>query len=352
MDVSSGTMLAIIEQMDVGCNVDNTTQFLLLMLLKVCLDSGTLYLCCLKPLVSFLNLCSVSIVLVDLILAFFMVTTIWLEVHTSHMALCFFMAHFSAAYSVLPLPMMCLGVLDYYLEGTCTGNKRYKLLRNGVLTLLLWTLSGVYAFVSVQARLLEQDRNMRYLVCEIEESKVVTCTVVVLFTLLVCALLPYWPTIPRWIKEADQISQAREEIIETQTSDLRRILTPDSDTKCIKESFLERAVPCPPMWLSLTLGFSVFWMPYLAVTSICVVFDFGVPAYISVNLLWVQCMNSLLVGTRFWLRSETQGPYNSLPENVCLWQVYWHLSTGTNAQQLPVSVFNPIKEKRNTLFYV
>uniref|UniRef100_A0AAV2M0I2 Uncharacterized protein n=1 Tax=Knipowitschia caucasica TaxID=637954 RepID=A0AAV2M0I2_KNICA len=107
------------------------------------------------------------------------------------------------------------------------------------------------------------------------------------------------------------------------------------------------------MIVSLLLSFGVFWLPYLTVTTVCFVFEFGVPAYISVNLLWVQCVNSMLAGVVFWLRSDTVGPYSSVPDHVCLWQAYWQLSTETQMQkQLTVAMFNPSKSKESTAFDV
>lgn len=325
-------MLAIIEQDKQGSYVDNTTQFLILILAKVCLDFGAMYLCYLKPLLSFFNMCSLSIILVDLILAMFMSVTLWLDVHTSHTVLCFIMAHFSAAYSAVPIPMLCLGILDYGLQVTQTTKKCLNLVKTIILVLLLWSIAGIYAYATVDATLLEQERDGRYLVCEIQESKVVTYSVIVMFNLMFFVLLPYWSLIPQWVKEADQISEAREKTVKTKTSDLVKIttVTPEEEIKCTKE---DSAKPRPSMHISLLLGFGVIWIPYLSVSTVCSLFEFGIPAYISVNLLWVQCINSVLAGTVFWLRSNTVGPYSNLPDSVCLWQVYWHLSRGSEAHQ-------------------
>lgn len=324
-------MLAIIEQNKQGAYVDNSIEFLTLILSKVCLDLGTMYLCNLKPL-SFLNICSLSIVLVDLILAVFMSATLWLDVHTSHMALCFIMAHFSAAYSALPVPMLCLGILDYSLQVTQATKKCLNLARTTILVLLLWSIAGIYAHASAGATLLEQEKNGRYLVCEIQESKAVTYSVIAMFNVMLLVLLPYWSSIPQWVKEADQIFDAREKTVKTKTSDLITIKTvtlEDEITSTKKESAKSR----PSMYISLLLGFGVIWTPYLSVTTICSLFEFGIPAYISVNLLWVQCINSLLAGTVFWLRSNSVGPYSNLPDNICSWQVYWHLSRDSEAHQ-------------------
>lgn len=351
--MEASNMMAIIEQGDSkqGCYTDNTAQFYILILLKVCLDFGALFLCYVKPLRSFLNMCSVSIVLVDHILIACM-TTLWMDVHRSHAALCFIMAHFSAAYAAVPVPMLCLAILDYYLQDTWAGREYIKMVRNTVLMLLTWVIAGIYSYSTIDATLLEQKRNVRYLLCEIQESKVVAYSVVAVSTLMVCAMLPYWSLIPQWLKEANRISEAREELVESKKSDLiiTKTVTPEEDIKPTKEDF---AMPRPPMHISLILGFGVFWITYLAATTLCVVFDFGIPAYINVNLLWVQCVNSLLAGTVFWLRSDTERPYSSLPENVCLWQAYWQLSTGTEAhQQQPATMSKPSKGKKSTPFYV
>lgn len=327
-------MLAIIEQagLEQGSSTDNTTRFIILILSKVCLELGAMYLCNLKLLQFFLNMCCISIVLVDLMLAVFMSATLWLDVHTSHSVLCFIMAHFSAAYSALPVPMLCLGILDYHLQVTQDTKKSMNLVRTAVLVLLLWSIAGIYAFATVDARLLERDRDVRYTICEIQESNVVAYSVVVLFTLMFFVLLPYWSLIPQWVKAADRLSEARLNTAETRTSDLIKMttVTPEEDIKCTKE---DSTMLRPSMHISLLLGFGVFWMPYLVVITVCVVFEFGIPAYISVNILWVQCINSVLAGIVFWLKSDTVGPYCNLSDNLCLWQVYWHLSAGSETHQ-------------------
>uniref|UniRef100_A0A8C6UDZ2 Uncharacterized protein n=1 Tax=Neogobius melanostomus TaxID=47308 RepID=A0A8C6UDZ2_9GOBI len=214
---------------------------------------------------------NVSIVLVDLIVVAFMSATLWLDVHTSHTALCFIMAHFSAAYSALPVPMFFLGILDYYLQWA--GSKCFKLVRNAVWILLIWAIAGIYTYATVNSKLEEQERGARYLICETQESQVVTYSVLALTTLVFFVLLPYLPLIPQWVKEADRISE-------------------------------DFAMPRPSMQIT--------------VTTLCTVFESGIPAYISVNLLWVQCLNSLLEGTVFWLGSDTVRPYSTLPDNICL----------------------------------
>lgn len=350
-------MLGIIEQWDVasGCHTANTDKYLFLMLFKLGVDVLVLYLCCRKLYTSFLSMCSLSIIVADLVIVLF-VASVWFFGPDMYLvSLCFILANASTIYGALPLPMMCLGLLDYCLEDTylCNQKALYKYLRNSVLTLLVWMLAIIHSTGSTNFDLmeLEYETGIKALVCEVKESTLITYFILVLFTAVICTMLPYWSMIPQWVKEAERLADTREER-ENQSSDLFTS-TNCTDTKNTEENYLEETVqPCPPLWLSLTLGFGMFWMPYLAVSVVCMILGFGVPAYITVNLLWLECTNSFLMGVVFWVNSKTQGPYTQLPENVCLWHVYWHLSNGTQQQQLPIAVFNPSKGKRNSLLYV
>ncbi|XP_029995481.1 uncharacterized protein LOC115422965 [Sphaeramia orbicularis] len=346
LEGNTGMMLAIIEKQDeeYGCHTDNSVQFIILMLLKTGMDAGVLYLCCRKLYTNFLSMSNLSIFLADVIMLFSMAVVLSLKAEYSHFSLCFILAFFSATYAALPLPTMCLLLLDYCLEDTCSGKQSAlgKCLRNLTMTLLLWTVVVIYSIGSVTPELMELEYNTgsKAVVCEIYESRAVNYFTVGLFSALILALLPCWQMIPQWISEANRISEARDKIQEKQQSD--RILT-SAETK----SFVaDPTIPQPPLWLSLTLGFAVFWIPYLTVSVACQLFGFGVPPYITVNLLWVQCTNSVIVGVMFWIQSKTLGPYNRLPEDVCSWHVYWHLSKGTHVQKL--AVFDPTKKKGNT----
>lgn len=350
-------MLAVIEQWEVssGCHTDNTEKYLLLVLFKLGLDAAVFYLCCRKVHMSFLSMCSLSIILADVAMAAFLTAVRFLGAERSPVSPCFILANASATYAGLPLPVMFLGLLDCCLGDTYLYKQStsFKILRNAALTLLGWMLAVIYSFGSVKAELMELEYTAwkKALVCEVQESKLITFFTLVLFTAVICAMLPFWSSIPQWLKEADRLAEVREEQ-ENQRSDLLFISTDCTETKS-KKNYLEVTTsPRPPLWLSLTMGFSVFWIPYLATSVTCLAFNFGVPAYITVNILWLECTNSFLMGVLFWAKSNTLGPYSNLPENVCLWHVYWHLSKATGQQQHSIAVFNPSKGKRTTLLYV
>ncbi|XP_042348531.1 probable G-protein coupled receptor 160 [Plectropomus leopardus] len=350
-------MLGIIEQWDEasGCHTGNTDKYLLLMFFKLGLDAAVLHLCCPKRYTSFLSICSLSIVLADLVMVLFVASMWFLGPDRYLVSLCFILAKASTTYGALPLPMMCLGFLDYCLvdSNLCNQSTFGKYLRNASLTVLVWILAYIYSFVSANSDLMELDyvTGIKALVCQVEESALIAYFILGLFTCVICTMLPYWSMIPQWLKEAERLSEEREEQ-GNQSSDFLFISTNNTETKSSKENYQETVQPYPPLWFSLTLGFGVFWIPYLTVSVACMVLGYGVPAYITVNLLWLECTNSFLMGVVFWVNSKSQGPYSQLPENVCLWHVYWHLSKGTRQHQLPVAVFNPSKVKRNSLLHV
>lgn len=353
LELPTVKMLAIIEQWTVdSCHRDNTAQYLLLVLLKAGMDAAVLYLCRPKFYTSFISICSLSIFLADMVMLSFLC---FLEATRSPVSLCFLLAYASATYAALPLPVICFSLLDYILGDDCISNQRAscKALRNISLTILVWTFAAIYSSESAMTELMELEylSGMKVLVCEVQESTLITYFVVGGFIAVFATLLPFWSKTLRWLKEAERLSHQREECQEYRRSDLLLTSTRYTETKN-GEFLLETVQPRPPLWISLILCFSSVWIFYLLISMVCLFFGFGVPAYLTVNLPWLECTNSLIMGVLFWVKSDTQGPYSHLPENVCLWHVYWHLSKGTQLQQLPVAVFNPSKEKRNTLYYI
>ncbi|KAF7668632.1 hypothetical protein LDENG_00296250 [Lucifuga dentata] len=339
-------MLAIIEQWGGdSCHRDNTSLYLLLVFVKAGLDAVILYLCWRKLYTSFISLCSLSVFLADMVMMFFLVNVYFLGATRSPVSLCFLLAYASAAYAALPLPMLAFGLLDYILADECISNQRaiYKTLRNIFLTVLMWTFAILYSSESAVTEMtqLEYLGGTTALVCEVQESMLILYFVLGLFIAIFATLLPFWSKILRWLREAERLSHQREECQEYQRSDL---LLTFSRYETKSGEFVQESMR-PPLWVSLTLCFSSVWIPYFIISMACLIFGFGVPAYLTINLLWLECTNSVMVGVLFWVKSKTQGPYSQIPENMCLWSVYWHLSKGTQMQQLPTAVFNPSKER-------
>lgn len=348
-------MFAVIEEWEVGSDYRtvNTDKYLFLMLLKFGLDMTVYSLCSQKPFVSLLSMCSLCIVLADGALVMALAGAWFLGPDKTPVPLCMLLVIASTTYEAVPLPMSFLGFLDYCLFDTCCHrhSATRRKMRDVFLTLLVWTTALIYSFCFVKAEtvVLDVTTKTMALACQVKESIMVTCFILITLTVVLCAALPYFSSISQWLKEADQLSKTREEK-DKQTSDFLVVASKHTETKFNEED--QEKPNRPPLWLSLMLGFAVFWMPYLSTSAVCLLLGFGVPAYITVNVLWLECTNSLIMGVVFWANSDLQGPYCNLPENVCLWSVYWHLSRCTWKQQQPNAVFNPSKSKREALFYV
>ncbi|KAM4571677.1 putative G-protein coupled receptor 160 [Fundulus diaphanus] len=350
-------MFAVVEQWDEASDrhTDNTNKYFMLLLIKLGLEAGVFYSCGTKKYTYVLSVCSLSVLLADFVLTFLMGAAWFLGAEKSLVSPCALLANASTTYGALPLPMMLLGFVDYCLEDIFMSDRPafWKTLRNVLLTLVVWALAVNYSLHSSYIGPVELDSvgEKRALACEVRESALITVFTLGLFTATLLTLVPFLTRIPRWIREAHKLTEAREEQ-KNMGSDLlfTSSWNHDLQTKSQLEEHLEENGPArPPLWFSMMLGFLLFWMPYLLMSVSCLIFGLGIPAYLSVNLLWLECSNSFLVGLVFWAKSSTRGPYSSLPDNVCLWQVYWHLSRDIQQSLLPVSMFIPPYEKKNIL---
>lgn len=353
-------MYAMIQEWDEasGQYTDNTNKYFMILLCKFGLEISVFYACSPKKYTYFLSVCSLSVVLADFLLVLILGAAWLLGSERFLVSPCFILAKASITYGALPLPMMILGLVDYCLENIFMSDRSliWKTLRNVCLTLLVWAAAINHSFQSESAGLVElfSMSEVKALVCQVKESKLIAAFSLGLFTASFLTLVPFWSRIPQWVREIDRMLVAREEQKNT-GSDLLFTSTwnrkPESGTGQ-EEHPEDSSLTRPPLWFSMTLGFLLFWMPYLVMSVSCLFFGFGIPAYLSVNLLWLECSNSLLVGLVFWAKSGKNGPYSNLPENVCLWQVYWHLSRDIRRSLLPIAVCNPSRENKNSSLHV
>lgn len=346
-------MLAILGQVELasGLQTDNTDKYLFLMLLKLLLDAGVFYLCSTKLYTYIFPVCSLSVVVADMVLTCSLVAVWFVGADQSPVSLCFLLSTASVTFGALPLPLVFLGSLEYCLHDSYLFNHstRCKYVRNAALVSLGWLLALIYSQSHVKAEAREICcEPLKALVCEVSESVPVSLFALTLFAALVCVTLPVLPRVPRWIQEADRLSQAWDEE-KSHSSDL--FVWNGCERQ--KEQHPARTnSERLPLWISLALGFGNFWIPYLTISAVSLLFNLAMPSYISVNVLWLECVNSFLLGFVFWIKSNKEGPYTQLPDNVCLWSVYWHLSNGTRDQGLPIAVFNPSKVKKSSMFFV
>uniref|UniRef100_A0AAR2KMJ3 G-protein coupled receptors family 1 profile domain-containing protein n=1 Tax=Pygocentrus nattereri TaxID=42514 RepID=A0AAR2KMJ3_PYGNA len=254
---------------------------------------------------SFIGILSISMYLVDLL----MICTIsWIysfrENLEAHKFLCFSLSHSSTVYSVLPLPVLLAGALDYaaHRHLVVSWDSPGRTAGRCIVVLLMWALACCYSYMYTSAELLtiQYKEEMQALVCPVQDSTVVSYFNLNLFIAAGAILLLYCRGVPRWARLANKLSSKRGWLLDRQ--DL------------------------PPLFVSLTLCFILNWTPYLLMSVTCDLLGFAVPAYATVNLLWTACANSLLAGVAFWYSSDDLRPFCKLPDDICTWSFYWHLS--------------------------
>lgn len=360
LDESQSKMLAVIEHWEGknSCHIDNTGMYVFLLFFKLALDATVLCLCWRKLHTSFLSVSGLYMVLADMVLVCSLTAVWFLGPRQSLVSACFLLAHASAIYAALPLPTLSLGLLDYALKYKYVGSQSVfcKALTNITVALLVWVLAVVYSLKTVETDLMEIEyEGAKALVCEVQQSTVVNYFCMELFLVVLFALVPHCSKLPKWIQEANRLSNQRDDLHENLKSDIMLNYARFDETEEDEENVPVKTV-CqrPTLFLSFTLAFSSIWMPYLLISVTCLLLGFGIPAYIVVNLLWLECSNSLLVGVVFWLKSDSLGPYSHLPGDICSWQVYWHLSRGTAMYQLdlPTACLKPSEKNSNPLLHL
>ncbi|KAJ3587026.1 hypothetical protein NHX12_013417 [Muraenolepis orangiensis] len=332
-------MLAILEEWakDDICHVDNTSRYLFVVIFKLALDTGILRICWHRLHTNFLSMCSLSVILVDVFMVMSLTLVWFLNPLKSPVSVCFLLSHFSVIFSMVPVPMLGLGLLDYLLQDRCPVDQRpvWKLLRNTALALLIWLLAGLYSYETTSSNEMEMEHfgGLKALVCEVQRSLFFNAFVVLLLILTICSLLPHYSAIPAWYRKANRLSEQRDQPRHTPKSDLlHKTVGQNGNGDAEARDLLETAHP-PSLSISLMLGFSSIWLPYLLLSAFIACFGLGIPAYITINLMWLECTNSLLVGCVFWLRSNELGQYTHLPDNICSWRTFLQLSRGTHAYQ-------------------
>ncbi|XP_019898852.2 uncharacterized protein LOC109615043 [Esox lucius] len=355
----SFNLLANIESWEEGgsSKEENTGRFMVLLLLKVVLDHLFLTMCLHRLHTSFMGVCSLSVILADAVLAFSVAAVWFLGPTRSPVTVCFLLVHASQMFNMLPLPVLVLGLLDYAFETRyfACRSAPCKALWSCTLTLLLWVLAAVRSWASAVTGLIEveYEGGRTILGCMVQDSALVQHFCMGVVAAITCVLLLHYRHLNPWLKEANRLLKQRREVDPSLLSDLSfrhadiGKLEADEEKALVDESEWQK----PPLYLSMTLGFGTMWASYLLICISSELLGLRIPAYISVNVLWFECTNSLLVGLVFWVKSVWLGTFTDLPDDICQWQDYWHLSRGPirNFRKQPKTVFGLSGKDRKPL---
>ncbi|XP_051526133.1 probable G-protein coupled receptor 160 isoform X2 [Myxocyprinus asiaticus] len=307
---------------------NESLQYLLILCCKVALNTLILSFWMRSIHKSFLGLCSISVYVADALLVGAITCACFLREHLpTSTSMCFILAHGSAIYALLPLPILIAGAFDYatYPHLVTEHSSQRRTVIYCITVAVIWASVCVYSYHHTNTRPTEiyKDKEVRVLVCHVQGSNVVFHFSAEVSIVVGLILLLYSNKLIGWTRRANEMEQRYSAFDPEKQQYLPDSLVGEDGNWEIQES-------SPPLFASLTLGFAVNWMPYLFMCVACDLLGCVVPAYASVNLLWMACANSLLVGIAFWHMSDKTGHFSKFPDDICLWSIYWHLSKGTS----------------------
>ncbi|KAI5101493.1 probable G-protein coupled receptor 160 [Silurus meridionalis] len=325
-----GHMMAVLEEENETCTEDSTLQYLLLLLSKVALNTLVLSFWLGSIPKTLLGIFSISIYLADLLLIC-SISWAWLflENNDTHEVVCFSLSHSATVYSLLPLPVLLAGALDCVFQQHVGFGKK-SLARTVVhcmAVLLMWTLACFYSSCYTKTDLLtiQYKEGVKAFGCSVQGSVAVNNFSLNLFFIVGFVLLFHCTKLPRWVRLANRLSKHWSGSLSMSDLVFSKNLE-KLESGAVDATHNDNQQDRPPLIISLVLCFALNWIPYLLMSTVCDIMGFAVPAYVSVNLLWTACANSLLVGVAFWYRSNKHGPYCTLPDDICPWCFYWYLS--------------------------
>ncbi|KAG5838676.1 hypothetical protein ANANG_G00226130 [Anguilla anguilla] len=331
---SGWKMLAVLETLawDGSSLQDNGLQYLAIMVFKVWLNACCLAFCGRSLRRSLVGVCGISLCLADALLLAAMAGSWALRGRVGASAsLCFAMSHASTVYSLLPVPFLLLGALDYAGSLVHGGHSGRPLTPGRALcyctqVLSVWALAGLYSYrctISQAIRVSEQEQTE--LVCMVQYSSVVTYFCTGLCLAVPCVLLFYCHREPRLFKAV--LACPRQCVCAPLPAPWRKVPFGPAPLRGHREAQQEGR-PDVPLLLSLTLGFAWTWAPYLVLNTVAMLLNMAVPSHLTVNVMWLLCANSLLTGATLWYRRKEAGPCGDLLGDTCAWSHYWHHGNG------------------------
>uniref|UniRef100_A0A4W4GXA2 Si:dkeyp-100a1.6 n=1 Tax=Electrophorus electricus TaxID=8005 RepID=A0A4W4GXA2_ELEEL len=287
------------------CQTNTPTQFcyFFLLLSKVALNTLVLSFWLRSITKSMLGIYSISMYVVDLLLVCSISWAWWFRENLgTHVSVCFTLSHGSAVYSVLPLPVLAAGAIDYAARRHPEASQCSVARAAGHcgVVLMLWVLACSYSYCYTDTELLMVDykEGAKALVCPVQASIVVSFFSLNLSLAVGFILLLYYRGLPHWVDQASKLSSQRAWILVPRSNQALSAKLETLEVGPIKEAPVAavKVDQQPPLFVSLTLCFALNWTPYLLMSMACDTLGFTVPAYATVNLLWSACANSLLEG--------------------------------------------------------
>ncbi|MBN3276501.1 GP160 protein, partial [Polyodon spathula] len=322
---------------------DNTSMFLYLFLFKAGLNCLAMTISHRRMRRSFMGFFGLSLFLADLMFLCFLVAMKFRSSLSD--SLCSILSYFSSAYAKLPLPIVILGGIDHFMNLSRSGfpASRSRVFLYCVEVLLVWAIA---IFDSMRTMITEIQRldlpnNQTAFLCPIYSSNTVNlfCVSVLVFTCCLAALCWKQPLLFQRILQATD--QDEKSLGEPLRRDLPFSYSKLSDQEEGRESLLNQQQQSHSksmlLLLSINMDFLVNWDVFMVGSTIIIFCNLAAPSYMSINLLWLSCANSFLIGLVYWIQADRVGPLNGFPDDICKLNFYWLINRQASSLQEKVS---------------
>ncbi|MGH0118313.1 UNVERIFIED_CONTAM: hypothetical protein FKN15_048549 [Acipenser sinensis] len=318
---------------------DNTSTFLYLFLFKVGLNCLVMTISQRSMRRSLMGFFGISLFLADLMFLCFLAA---MKFRSSLFdSLCSVLSYFSSAYTKLPLPIVILGGIDHFVNLSRSGFpvSRSRVFLYSVEVLMVWALAIFYSMHTIVIEIQKMDlpNNQRAFICPIYSSNTVNlfCVSVLVFTCCLVALC--WKQLllfQRIFQAKDQDKKSRAEPLQ---SDLPfrycKLSDQEEDMEALLNQQQQPHSKIMMLLLSINMDFLVNWGVFLVGSTIIIFCNRAVPSYMSINLMWLLCVNSFLIGLVYWTQADRVGPPNDFPDDVCKWNFYWLINRQASTLQ-------------------
>uniref|UniRef100_A0A4W3HIL3 G-protein coupled receptors family 1 profile domain-containing protein n=1 Tax=Callorhinchus milii TaxID=7868 RepID=A0A4W3HIL3_CALMI len=76
-----------------------------------------------------------------------------------------------------------------------------------------------------------------------------------------------------------------------------------------------------PLLLCIAISFLCNWMPFMMISSVCILLRIPVPAYISMNTFFLLCFNSFAIRVLYWCKAGQLDSAVYFPEPIYDWNI-------------------------------
>ncbi|XP_007896087.2 probable G-protein coupled receptor 160 [Callorhinchus milii] len=302
----------------------NTTEIIFLLLLKCVLNYVSFYFANKSLWRSIVGAFTVTLCASDLLL---FGTVLFLSSETPDIkasVLCSVLQFFSGMYTGIHAPIFILTVVDNYynLQAEPCLLSRKKSVGYWLAVVAVWAAAITYMLQSTSIsglQVLIHD-NLKVQFCPIHSTDLILICSLVMMAFSVLVGLSAWWSIPAFA-------------LSMRVSNFQLFTTADEPPSLQSNVFISCKEPREspllslptqdnaPLLLCIAISFLCNWMPFMMISSVCILLRIPVPAYISMNTFFLLCFNSFAIRVLYWCKAGQLDSAVHFPEPIYDWNI-------------------------------